>query len=247
MGMHLVLFDLDGTLVDCAGAGRRAIEAAFREVLGLPDIEAPASRVRFEGKTDPVIVEEIAREAGIPEARLLAVEDAFRASYLAALRNELARPSSRRRIMPGVRELLGALEAREDVRLGLLTGNIEAGARAKLEPFGLNRYFASGGFSSDHRDRAEIARVAHEKLARLAGESVPPQRVSVIGDTELDVFCARANGFRAIAVHSGWVSRERLEAARPDALFDDLSDLPAVLAALGLHGGREVVDEGARR
>ena len=234
MGLHLVLFDLDGTLVDCAGAGRRAIEAAFREVFGLPDIEGPSRRVRFEGKTDPVIVEEIAREAGLPGDRVAAAEQAFRASYLGALRAELARPDPRRRIMPGVRELLDALSSRPDVLLGLLTGNIEEGARAKLEPFGLNRYFPSGGFSSDHRDRSEIARLAHEKTSRHAGAAIPPGRVSVVGDTELDISCARANGFRAIAVYSGWVPHDRLAAAHPDFLFEDLSDLPSVLTALGL-------------
>jgi phosphoglycolate phosphatase len=236
MDLSVVLFDLDGTLVDCAGAGRRAIETAFREVLGLPDIEVPSRRVRFEGKTDPVIVEEIAREAGIPEERIAGSEAAFRESYVRALRDELARPDPRRRVMPGVRELLEALSLRPYVLMGLLTGNIEEGARAKLEPFGLNRYFSSGGFSSDHKDRAEIARVARDRLARLAGSEIPPARVSVVGDTELDIHCARVNGFRAIAVHSGWVPRERLEAARPDALFDDLSDLPAVLRALGIGG-----------
>jgi phosphoglycolate phosphatase-like HAD superfamily hydrolase len=234
MDFSLVLFDLDGTLVDCAGAGRRAIETAFREVLDLPDIEVPSRRVRFEGKTDPVIVEEIARAAGVPDARLAAAEEAFRATYLRALREELSRPDPRRRVMPGARELLEALRLRPHVVTGLLTGNIEAGARAKLEPFGLNRYFASGGFSSDHKDRAEIARVARDRLARLAGCEIPPARVAVVGDTELDVRCARANGFRAIAVHSGWVTKDRLAAAGPDALFDDLTDLPAVLRALGI-------------
>jgi phosphoglycolate phosphatase len=236
MDPSLVLFDLDGTLVDCAGAGRRAIETAFREVLGLPDIEGPSRRVRFEGKTDPVIVEEIAREAGVPVERLAGVEAEFRASYVGALREELARPDPRRRIMPGVRALLEALRHEPQVLIGLLTGNIEEGARAKLEPFGLNGYFTSGGFSSDHKDRAEIARVARDRLAHLTGREIPPERVSVVGDTELDIHCARVNGFRAVAVQSGWIPRERLLAARPDALFDDLTDLPAVLRALGIGG-----------
>ncbi len=235
MNFHLVLFDLDGTLVDCGGAGRRALERAFREVHGLDTIEEPARRVRFEGKTDPIIIEEIAREAGLPEDRIRAAEAALRDAYLGALREELGRPDPRRRVMPGVLELLEALRRRPEVLVGLLTGNIEAGARAKLEPFGLNGYFGTGGFSSDHRDRAEIARVAREKFSRLVGADIPPRRVTVVGDTELDVACARVNGYRAVAVHSGWVTRERLEAARPDALFDDLTDLPAVLEALGLE------------
>lgn len=230
----LVLFDVDGTLVDLAGAGRRGLERAFRSVFGIDDIREPASRVRFEGKTDPTIIAEIAREAGVPEDEIASRAADLETAYLEGLRDELAEPNPRRRTMPGVFPLLDTLATREGVYLGLLTGNIEAGARLKLDTFGLNRYFADGGFSSDHHDRDMIARIAHDRMVRRTGVRFDASRVSVIGDTELDIRCARANGFRAIAVESGWVPRERLEAARPDALFADLTDLPAVLAALGL-------------
>jgi phosphoglycolate phosphatase-like HAD superfamily hydrolase len=98
----------------------------------------------------------------------------------------------------------------------------------------LNRYFVDGGYSSDHPERSEIARIAHQRLSRRAGFRFPVDRVMVIGDTELDVVCARANGFRAIAVESGWVPRERLLAAGPDSLLADLTDADAVLTAMGL-------------
>ncbi len=234
MDPTLVLFDLDGTLVDCAGAGRRAIEEAFRRVFGVDGISEPSRRVRFEGKTDPIIIREIALEAGIPAQRLAALAGRVREAYLVALDEELVRPDPRRRVMPGVRELLEDLRRRPGVFLGLLTGNIEEGARAKLAPFDLNRYFRSGGFSSDHPERNEIARLAREKLSRLTGVSFRPSRVTVIGDTEHDVACARANGFRAVAVCSGWVPREKLETAKPDALLSDLTDLRCALAALGM-------------
>ncbi len=236
MEPFLVLFDVDGTLVDCAGAGRRSLERAFERVLGADGIEAASRRVRFEGKTDPTIIAEIAREAGVPPARLAERSAALGEAYVEILREEMARPEPRRRVLPGVRELLEALVARADAHLGLLTGNLEAGARAKLEPFGLNGYFRSGGFSSDHADRVEIARIARQKVSRLVGLEFGAARVCVVGDTELDVECARANGYRSVAVPSGWVPRERLETARPDALLDDLRDLPAALAALGVAG-----------
>ena len=232
----LVLFDVDGTLVDTAGAGRRALEAAFRIVLGLEEIAIHSARVRFEGKTDPMIMAEIGIEAGLGPQEIDRRTPDLMDAYLRLLQEELRRLDPRRRVLPGVVPLLEALGARLDVHLGLVTSNIEAGARAKLGAFGLNGYFPGGGFSSDHPDRAEIARLAREKLSQLAGRRFSPARVSVIGDTELDIACARANGFRAISVLSGWVSRARLEAARPDALFSDLTDLPAVLAALGLQG-----------
>jgi phosphoglycolate phosphatase len=230
----LVLFDIDGTLVDTAGAGRLGLQASFRSVFGCDDVEVSVSRVRFDGKTDPTIIADIAREAGIPSGRVEARYAELQEAYLHALRKELEAPNPRRRVMPGVRSLLDVLAARPDVFLGLVTGNVEEGARAKLDAFGLNRYFIDGGFASDHPERNEIARIAHERLSRRAGFRFPVDRVMVVGDTEFDISSARANAFRAIAVQSGWVPRERLEAAVPDALLADLTDAAVVLAAMGL-------------
>lgn len=230
----LALFDVDGTLVDTAGAGRHGLVTSFRSIFGIDDAEEIAARVRFDGKTDPAIIADMAREAGIPasdvERRYTEVQEA----YVRALREELARPNPRRRVLPGVLPLLELLAARPDVVLGLITGNVEEGARAKLDAFGLNRFFVDGGFSSDHPERAEIARIAHQRLSRRAGFHFPVDRVIVLGDTELDVACARVNGFRAIAVESGWVSRDRLAKSEPDALLPDLTDAAAVLLAMGL-------------
>ena len=228
----LVLFDIDGTLVDAGGAGRRGLEASFRSVFGTTDIARASARVRFAGKSDPAIIVEIAREAGIEPAALEARYADLQRAYVEALRAELARPDPKRRILPGVATLLDHLASRPDSFLGLVTGNLEDGARAKLGAFGLNRFFIDGGFASDHPDRAEIARIAHERLSRRARYRFPARQVVVVGDTELDVACAKANGFRAIAVESPWVPRERLETASPDALFADLSNAEAVLAAL---------------
>ena len=228
----LVLFDIDGTLVDTAGAGRLGLEASFRSVFGLDDVASAASSVRYSGNTDPTIIADIAKAAGLPPSIVESRYVDLQTAYVAALRFELQRPNPRRRVLPGVGPLLRSLASRRDVSLGLVTGNIEEGARVKLDAFGLNRYFSDGGFSSDHPERSEIARIAHQKLSHRAGFRFPPNRVIVIGDTELDVACARANGFRAIAVVSGSASREQLAAARPDALFDDLTDAGAVLAAM---------------
>ncbi len=231
----LALFDVDGTLVDTAGAGRAGLEASFRIVFGLEDVAAAAASVRFGGKTDPAIIAEIARVAGIPDGDVEARYAELQTAYLDELKRALAVPNPRRRVLPGVRALLDRLSSRPDVMLGLITGNIEEGARAKLEAFGLNRYFVDGGFSSDHPERTEIARIAHRKLSHRAGFSFPADRVMIIGDTELDVACARANGFRSIAVESGFASREHLVAAGPDALLPDLSDSATVFAVMGLE------------
>jgi len=230
----LILFDVDGTLVDTAGAGKRAMLRAFREWFGVDALEGQAGGVRFAGMTDSRIFENLAAANGIAAPQFSAALPALRESYLAALRTEMERADPRRRVMPGVVPLLDELESRANVRLGLLTGNLEAGARIKLEPFGLNRYFPGGGFGSDHHDRREVARQAWLKMRRLTGVPFEAAQVAVVGDTEHDVDCARVNGFRAIAVESGWVSRDALEAAEPHALLSDLTDRPAVLRALGL-------------
>ena len=233
MEPKLILFDVDGTLIDTAGAGKRAMERAFGEVFGLDGFERAAG-VAYAGRTDPVILEGLARAFSIRPATFRERRDRLERTFVRALASEMARPDERRRLLPGVLPLLERLEALDAVYLGLLTGNLEAGARAKLEPFDLNRFFAAGGFSSDHPDRREIARIACRKLADLTGTAFRPGDVTVVGDTEHDVDCARANHYRSVAVDSGWVDRAALERARPDALLDDLSD-PGVMQALGLE------------
>jgi len=236
MKPQLILFDVDGTLIDTAGAGRRAMEQAFHEVFDLDAVSSRTAKVRFAGMSDLRIFRALADAVEIPPERYRAEKANLEKTYLRALKREMDRPDPRRRVIPGVPALLETLSRRPGVSLGLLTGNLEAGARTKLEPFGLNRFFPDGGFGSDHVDRREIARIAHAKLSALAGVRFPPDHVVVVGDTDQDVDCAKANGFRAVAVDTGWVDRATLEDSHPDALFDDLADLPRVLEALGIQG-----------
>jgi phosphoglycolate phosphatase-like HAD superfamily hydrolase len=231
--MRLILFDIDGTLIDTAGAGKRAMERAFGETFGTNDFRR-AEGVPYAGRTDPVILDGLARIFGVEPRRLERERATLQRRFVGALTEEMERPDTRRRMLPGVLPLLERLETMDGVHLGLLTGNLEAGARAKLEPFGLNRFFPAGGFSSDAPDRREIARIAHEKLSRLTGIEFRAEQVTVVGDTQHDVDCARANNFRAVAVDSGWVDRRELEAAGPDALLDDLA-VPEVMTALGFE------------
>jgi phosphoglycolate phosphatase-like HAD superfamily hydrolase len=232
--VRLVLFDVDGTLVDTAGAGRRAVERAFAVVFGIDGAAERSRGVRFAGCTDPVIFRTLAAEVGIDPARWESRRDVLEAAYLSELEREMARPDERRHVVFGADRLVRELAGRPDVVLGLVTGNLEQGARMKLRPFGLESYFLGGGFSSDDPDRRVIARRATEKLSSLTGVAFRAPEVVVVGDTEHDVDCARANGYRVVAVATGWVPRSTLEVARPDALLDDFSDLAAALDALGL-------------
>jgi len=235
LGSRLILFDLDGTLVDTAGAGKKAIERAFLELYGIDEIAEKSSGVPFAGMTDSGIFQDLAQACGITPFRFAARRAELYSHYLLALGDEMGRHEPKRRSMPGVLPLLEALSERPDVSLGLLTGNLEAGARIKLEPFGMNHFFRGGGFGSDHHDRSQVARLAWLKLRSLTAIPFPASHVVVVGDTERDVACARANGFRAIAVEAGWGTREELESAAPDALLADLSDLGQTLRAFGLN------------
>jgi phosphoglycolate phosphatase-like HAD superfamily hydrolase len=131
-----------------------------------------------------------------------------------------------------VADVVRALAVREDALVGLLTGNIEAGARVKLRPTGLWDCFRVGAFGSDDIDRRRLPAVACARAQRLTGRRFEFEQVTIIGDTPLDVDCARACGAVAVAVATGFHPPEDLQACAPDLFLTDFSDVPAALAAL---------------
>ncbi|MBI4703071.1 MAG: haloacid dehalogenase-like hydrolase [Deltaproteobacteria bacterium] len=221
----IVLFDLDGTLVSTAGAGRRAIELALAE-RGARD----CCRFSFAGMTDRAIVRRALLAAGLAadEGAIDAVLDA----YVEALRVEVARAGPDYRVHPGVIDALDALAVRPGCQaVGLGTGNIREGARIKLGRVGLFARFAFGGFGSDAEDRAEILRIGAERGAAQLGRPRERCRVVVVGDTPRDVAAARAIGARALCVATGPCDRAELAASGPDHLFATLGE-PGAIAAL---------------
>jgi len=230
---RLLLFDVDGTLIKVYGAGRRALEEAYSAVFGRKDVAAYLDPVWFAGKTDLYIFRQVAIDAGIPSWEFERLYAQLESVYLDRLRvNVDLHPD--RQMLPGVEPLLESLLVTPGIGLGLMTGNLEAGARIKLSPWALNRFFPSGGFGSDALDRAGIGAIARERAERRMNGSIPPQNVFVFGDTVQDIAAARACGFHALAVASGWTDVETLRAASPDHCFPDLSDKAAVFSALGL-------------
>jgi phosphoglycolate phosphatase len=228
--MRVVLFDIDGTILSTDGAGRRAVHQALEEVFGAP---APEGH-EFDGKTDPQIVRELMRLAGMTadevEERLPhAIE-----RYVELLHAELGPGASHAdKVYHGVRDLLDALESRDDVLLGLLTGNVRAGARAKLVAVGIEPdRFKVGAFGSDHADRPELPAIARSRAEALLGVSVSGRNVVVIGDTPADMGCGRGIGARAIGVATGRYTVAQLEACEAGVVFADLSDTEAVLRAI---------------
>jgi len=227
--MKLVLFDIDGTILHGGGAGRRAINRALAEIFGST---GPADH-RFDGKTDPQIVRELMRHVGHLDEHIDDRMDALFAQYLVHLESELRDPDHGARVFPGVRELLDELHRHEDVMLGLLTGNLVDGARAKLRAVDIDPdLFRVGAYGSDHEDRPELPAIAQRRAREQLGLDVTGGDVVVIGDTPADVACGRGIGARAIAVATGHYSVEELAVHLPAAVFSDLTDTESVMAAI---------------
>jgi phosphoglycolate phosphatase-like HAD superfamily hydrolase len=223
MNARLFLFDIDGTLVRLNGAGRRALASAFEELFGMSDAAEAMERIRFDGCTDRAILAEAVRRMHLDADEFARRGEEFEACYLRHLKGRI-RGDQGPGVLPGVRELLETLQ-RQGAALGLLTGNTEAGARAKLEPFGLNPFFPAGAFGSDHHDRVVLADLAHRRMEQQAGRPFAAHDVYVVGDSVMDVRCGRAHGYRTVAVTTGWTSCDDLAAEGPDHLVEDLGRL----------------------
>ncbi len=226
--MKLVLFDIDGTLLESGGAGSRAMNEAFLQMFS---IDKAFQGINMAGKTDTEIIMEALDRHGVA---LDGQMPRFTRLYLEHLRAGVDK-NPRKRLKPGVREALNALQVLNGVTTGLLTGNIEEGARIKLAPFGLNGYFPAGAFGSDHADRNALLPIALERFRLLhphaglsSGDCV------VVGDTPRDVECAKLHSARAVAVATGGYSVAELLATRADAVLNDLSDTASFLRSLNL-------------
>ena len=222
MDMYACLFDIDGTLIHTGGAGQLAMTRTLADAFGLPP---DTDGVSFAGRTDRAIIGDIFRMHGIDDSA--PNWQRFRREYLVRLDETL--PAVEGKVLAGVCELLETLATRDDVAVGLLTGNLKAGAWRKLEFYGLAHYFQFGSFGDDHVNRDDVAAAALTEICRHTHGPIEPARVWVVGDTPSDVTCAQSIGAGAVAVVSGWHSREELAAAGPDLLLDDLTDVTELL------------------
>lgn len=213
MTATLVLFDIDGTLISSGGAGRRAMDLALR------DYGCRITDFSLAGMTDRAIARRALLAGGCPASD--EAIDAVLTRYLTILRETIG---AQVRVLEGVRELLARLSGVPQLRLGLGTGNLAAGAQLKLAGTGLWPFFEFGGFGCDAEVRGSLLRVAAERGALKVGLPLEACQVYVVGDTIHDVAAARANGFACLAVASGGSSRERLAQAQPQLLVDSLED-----------------------
>ncbi len=223
---RLILFDVDGTLVR-GGPARAAFRTAMDATYGTA---GAIDEHDFSGKTDPQIARELLVGAGLHERTVGAGLALLWERYLAELESRLA--GAPMRVIPGVGELLGALEESGEAALGLVTGNIAGGARLKLGSAGLGDRFAVGGFGSDDEVRDHLPRVAIDRASARWGTAFVRTDVWIVGDTPLDVACGRHEGVRTLAVATGRHRVEQLRACAPDAVVEDLSDLESALGTL---------------
>ncbi|MDX1414120.1 MAG: HAD family hydrolase [Candidatus Promineifilaceae bacterium] len=226
--MRLLLFDIDGTLIRSNSAGRLAMAAALEEMFGT---SGPLESYNMSGKTDARIITDLMTAIGL---------SAEEAEQKLPLTYELMAEKAMdiypgRGIVPcaGVEKLLNYLRSREDVVLGLLTGNSQSTTPLKLQEAGIQpEQFVVGAFGSDDLDRNRLVAVATERFLALTGRQIAGDNMVIIGDTPADILCARAGKATAIAVATGWHSMETLARYNPDFLFEDLEDLPVVTQAM---------------
>lgn len=227
----LLLFDIDGTLLDTGGAGlvslRDGFHAAFPE-----HRERPFPPLELGGATDGGVARFLFEHFGLPDTP--EHRATFFGHYTLKLTGHLESfaAAGRGRLLPGVAKLLAILEERSRHRLAVLTGNLREGAAIKLRHFRIDRHFPTGAFGDDHHDRNELGPIARQRALETFGESFAPADIAVIGDTPRDVACARAFGARAIAVATGCASPEQLAASQPDLFLEDLSNPEEVMARL---------------
>jgi phosphoglycolate phosphatase-like HAD superfamily hydrolase len=214
--MKLLLFDIDGTLIDPYGAGSRSAGKAFEDLFHIKDA---FSGVHMAGKTDIQIMKEGLAAHGLPDGDET-LSSIFEI-YLGHLKKEIR--NKRGKIKPGVMMLLDDLKEDDNCALGLLTGNIQAGARIKLEAFGLNRYFPTGAFGDDNEDRNKLIPFAVRRFKEITGIPISYGDCIIIGDTPMDVMCSRPFGAKAVAVSTGPYSYDSLVEAGADFVVEDLT------------------------
>lgn len=222
--MRVILFDIDGTLITTGGAGRDALHTALATEFAISD----PYQVDLSGRTDRGICRELFEAHNIEHTPENWTR--FRDAYLVGLQHHLeSRPG---RVLPGVRELVSGLKKVPQVALGLLTGNVRDGARRKLSHYGLHEHFVFGGFGDLHHDRDDVAREALAAAQQHCGAGLCPDNVWVIGDTPLDIRCARAIGAKVIAVATGSFTAEQLHPYQADLVVEDLGETLQMLEIL---------------
>lgn len=228
---RVLLFDIDGTLIDPSREGAICLGRALEDVYGLT---GPIDQYDMAGKTDWRIITDLMGMAGLDPK---AIEASLPAAFAAYARHvEIAAPNLKMRLLPGVIDLINQLVHHPGFILGLVTGNVREAAPWKLQAAGLDpALFTFGAFGSEHIDRNQLPALALYRLEQQLGSSVPPESALVIGDTPHDITCARHAGVQVLCVATGTYTRQALANHGPDFLLDDLVDTQAVMDVLNRY------------
>ncbi|HEY5228218.1 MAG TPA: HAD family hydrolase [Opitutaceae bacterium] len=222
----LLLWDIDGTILQSGGAGMAALQRALKDVFG---VDRSIASIDFAGRTDPWIVRQVFALHGIEDTKENHAR--FIDGYIGLLPGILAEKKAS--VLPGVRQLLSEAASNPGVVQGLLTGNLRRGAQTKLGFHGLWDYFPIGAFADDSEVRNDLGPHALRRAEGHWGQEFSPERVWIVGDTPHDIACARAFGARALAVATGGSTAALLSGHSPDAVLEDLSDGAAFWRILG--------------
>ncbi|PYS00596.1 MAG: haloacid dehalogenase [Acidobacteria bacterium] len=215
--MKLLLFNVDQTLIYTGGAGLRALDRACRKHLA---VENATEGISAHGKTDPAIIREILLARVGSDSTLEIQLQSILESYLLFLREEV-QLSPGYRVLPGIVEILREMSAQTGVVIGLATGNVEVGARIKLDRGNLNPYFTFGGFGSDSENRTTLVKKAADAAVQKCGSAIEPEDIFVIGDTPRDIEAGKDAGFRTVGVATGNYSLEQLRTAGANIAISD--------------------------
>jgi phosphoglycolate phosphatase-like HAD superfamily hydrolase len=218
--MKAVLFDIDGTILNCNSAGKAALIKATLDVFGTI---GRMDKIDFQGKTDPLILKESLSIMGFSEQDIEDKSDMLKEKYFSYLQNYIKTYGVT--VYPGIKEILLSLSERDDIILGLLTGNFTESAKIKLSSHDLNKYFKFGVYGDDAPIRNLLPEKAQKRMTELFDINIDFKDTIIIGDTIYDVRCAKYSGAVSIAVGTGWSTPEILQNENPDFYFENLADI----------------------
>lgn len=228
--MKLILFDLDGTLLTAGGVGRRSTRSALQAVFGS---DGNLDEIYPGGRTQEAIFLDTLLDMGYSKENFLEKREMLYAHFLDRFRDDIRRGNHQIRALPGAIDLIENLILRQEVTLGIVTGNHSDNARLKLEQAGFQpKCFQVGAYGEQSANRPDLVPLAQEGAFQLTGKRFPGKSTAVVGDTTRDVLSGQSVGAQTLALTTGTDDRVQLEAVGPDQILDSLVDTETVINLL---------------
>ncbi len=221
--MALLLFDIDGTLLNAHGCGRDAANDSFKKHLGCKNA---FKNIPLMGRTDTYIWKQACLNCNISQKTYNKIKKQLLEDYYACLKKRLLL-NSKATLCPGIKEVLTKVKNKH--HLGLLTGNFKTSGMIKIAHFNLDKYFPVGGFGDDNENRNHIAHLTIKRARKFYKKQFKPEEIYIIGDTPFDIECAKETGTISIAVATGTFQYNELKKYSPDYLFYSFKDPKKIL------------------